>query len=299
MEHPWKKVQVDSEEHWRQLVRPSKKIQFGLVWLFVGTTLLAVCLAPYVWKTTRLRRQQYALEQLGEYGQSATLVDGWVRSIDLGYRPESVNGDVEDAPEIDLLMGYLELLPALEQIDLTQSRLGMGGIRQLAKRGKLKELILLNVNIGDDELAQLADLKNLEKLNLCQTKITDAGLIHLKRITNLRELELSAVGLSWANSRPQITDAGVAVLRHLSTLERLSLSQSFITDRAVEELAQLNGLRDLDISGTFISSQGIQELRQALPNCTIVHGAMRGWKEDQLFADGKLFADPARAKKKK
>lgn len=278
---------------------PRKKIQFGLVWLFVGTTLLAVCLAPYVWKTTRLRRQQYALEQLGEYGQSAILVDGWVRSIDLGYRPESAQGDVDDAPEIDSLMGYLELLPALEQIDLTQSRLGMGGIRQLAKQGKLKELILLNVNIGDDELAQLADLKNLEKLNLCQTKVTDAGLIHLKRMTKLRELELSAVGLSLAKSRPQITDAGVAALRNLPELERLSLSQSFITDVAVEELAQLNGLRDLDISRTFISSQGVQKLRRALPNCTIVHDDMRDWMGYPRFNDGKLFAAPGRAEKKK
>jgi hypothetical protein len=64
-------------------------------------------------------------------------------------------------------------------------------------------------------------------LDLFGTKVTDDDLVLLRSLTNLRELRLS---------NTQVTDAGVEHLKGLTRLQILDLSDTQVTDTGVEEL---------------------------------------------------------------
>jgi len=57
----------------------------------------------------------------------------------------------------------------------------------------------------------------------------------------------------------------------LTSLERLSITFSYITDAGLEHLSGLANLEYLSIVGTDVTDEGVKKLQQALPNCEIYY----------------------------
>jgi hypothetical protein len=64
-----------------------------------------------------------------------------------------------------------------------------------------------------------------------------------------------------------ITDAGVAILKELSQIELLSLSDTGVTAACVPDLLTMQRIQSLDVSGTALArdQSAIRRLRAGLP----------------------------------
>lgn len=87
---------------------------------------------------------------------------------------------IDKADDTDCQLGYLEVLPRLDSLNLSEFR------------------------VRDAELIHLEGLTALQSLDLSDTLVTNAGLKHLIGLTTLQSLDLSGTA---------VTDAGVRKLR--------------------------------------------------------------------------------------
>ena len=143
-------------------------------------------------------------------------------------------------PENNENLQYLQQLPNLQEIDFK----------------------VLRFCIGDKDLVHIAKVANLTALNLYRcVNITDAGLIHVSNATRLQKLNLgltrvtgkgiSAIG-NLCFTHLNLNHCGVSdlrALRHIESLEELSLAGTAITDEGLEPLVRAKNLTKLNLEG--------------------------------------------------
>ena len=95
-------------------------------------------------------------------------------------------------------------LAAVEELDLTRTRVTDRGLVALQAFPGLTKLTLTLTGVSDGGLAALEPLGRLTDLALIETGITDAAVESLSHLTGLRRLVLMRTGVS---------DAGIARLR--------------------------------------------------------------------------------------
>jgi hypothetical protein len=108
-------------------------------------------------------------------------------------------------------------------------------------------------DLSDDDMGYVALLPDLEILILNRTKITDTGLIHvLRQLTRLRDVDLSET---------HVTVKAIGYLKNQKNLRKLTLDGISITDEGLQQLATLRSLRMLKLRGTDITDAGLGVLR--------------------------------------
>ncbi|MGH7135374.1 MAG: hypothetical protein ACREHD_06510, partial [Pirellulales bacterium] len=213
-----------------------------------------------------------------------------------------INGCVQ-LRELDLLgasvtddtLEQLAAFPSLMKLSLLGAKVDDEGLRHLGKFRNLSRLDLRMSGITDDGLIALAGLRSLAEIDIEHTRVTAEGVAWLRqtrpglrvrattndaslgriatfyrrRQTRLSRdraplplLRLPAIG-------PDVTDAGVALLRGMTQIRELDLTDTRVTDASVDSLATLSGLKQLALRGTQVSDGGVERLQQALPDCTI------------------------------
>ena len=117
-------------------------------------------------------------------------------------------GDGSAALVGDAGLAYLEAIPNLETLTLSETRITDEGLESIGNLDSLKSLNLSSTAVGDDGLAHLRSLRNLQDLDLIVTSVSDEGLIHLEQMKSLTSLALSYT---------EISDAGLAHLKDLNS----------------------------------------------------------------------------------
>jgi hypothetical protein len=156
----------------------------------------------------------------------------------------------------------LDVLFALEILDVEGSKMSGLDLARLPNRTGLKWLSLNRTNVTDPQLKSLARLPKLSHLFLAETAIGDDGLAHVAALAALEWVDVS---------KTRITPAGLSALIELKQLKVLNLEDTAIDDGAVPHLARLPQLETLQLRGTRVSPRGIAQLQQQLPGCRIAH----------------------------
>ncbi len=74
---------------------------------------------------------------------------------------------------------WLDGMPLLEEIDLSNTRASKSGLRKLAQAPRLSALQLSNTDVDDECLMALCDALEIRTLGIANTQINDAGIRHL------------------------------------------------------------------------------------------------------------------------
>jgi len=99
---------------------------------------------------------------------------------------------------------WLTRLPAVEQVDLSGTKITDGGVAKLSAISRLEFLNLSQTPIGNASLSKLARLPKLQYLVLNGTRISDQGLDELSNYPALKGVSLTET---------EVTPEGVASLR--------------------------------------------------------------------------------------
>lgn len=124
------------------------------------------------------------------------------------------------------------LAPNLSDLNLAQSNVTSGDIKNLIHMTDLKNLDLSHTKISTSTLNFLAKLLNLETLNLSGNKLQDGDFKKLAQLNHLTTLDLSQVQMSVANFKE------LGSLTQLQTLNISNLPNSNITIELIEQLEQ-------------------------------------------------------------
>jgi hypothetical protein len=109
---------------------------------------------------------------------------------------------------------HLSGLTALQQLDLTRTRITDAGLVHLQSLKRLESLDVWDTAVTDVGLALVARLPRLCHLGLGNTRVTDAGLAELRPLTELRRLQLTGT---------DVDGPGLVHLYGLSKLETVTL----------------------------------------------------------------------------
>lgn len=132
------------------------------------------------------------------------------------------------------------------------------GVREIF----LDKALRLDVKVtGEKEMHFLDSLHADDLQALFFNGIDDSTLVHLSHLTGLQELYISSSFVS---------DEGLQLLRCLHGLKRLSIYHTEIGDAGLMNLASLKGLKWLTCTGTCITEEGLKRFRQVLPGCKAV-----------------------------
>lgn len=193
--------------------KPSLKLRFGLVSLFIVVSGIATWLAFESVKAERVKRLKNAVTQHGglvEYRSQFN--DGrFIESPDAPLsKPPIIRNVVPDTwfktPYHINLMGLdvsdadLSIL-----IDAPETRLLSLGLTDVTDTGlivvgrltELESLGLEKTAISDAGLSNLKGLRKLKELDLRLTPISDDGLRHLHNLPELRYLYLTGTRVTW------------------------------------------------------------------------------------------------------
>jgi hypothetical protein len=210
----------------------SRRFQFSLKWLLVGTALLACWLG---WHVERVRRQRDIATLVADLGGTVQYdvefdSDGWPRRE--GFAPSSV-------PLLRRWIGH-EFFHAIVYVNLARAPL------------------------GDDDLARLlqklAALGTIRELALSGTEVTDAGIAGVGLLIDLRQL--------WVNET-RITDKSLANISRLHRLQNLQLQQTKITDDGLRHLRGMSSLLVVNLYETSATEPGAAHLHDCLPNTNV------------------------------
>ncbi len=203
-------------------------------------TLLSTALLTATWYCDRLRVNK-VIDEIGGGVAYRPMGTDMVRRITGRYQPAILlraraysNINIDDRG-VELLA---ELLPNLEQLNLSESDITDDAFSSISKMNKLSWLSAKRVRINGDGLELLRPLDNLQVLILDNTQIDDSSVVNLKYIT---------------------------------TLTTLSLSGTPITDNAIDTLLELDNLKILILVDTHITPAGIEYIRESKPDMAILY----------------------------
>lgn len=172
---------------------------------------------------------------------------------------------------VDKKLPGVKHFPRLTHLDLSQTCLTVGGLKQVVRN--LPELTYLNLSgtcIGDQELPLVTELPELVSLDLTDTGVTGNGLRCLARCHKLRSLFLVRLGLGRLGAYNllylhDLEELGVSFtdilppdLQHVACLHKLTrlyLCHVHVTG-GLDPLRKLTKLRELDLSETDICHCG-------------------------------------------
>ncbi len=270
--------------------------QFGLSTLLGLVTLAAVgawawdrYLEPY----RRQRQAKAVIEKLGGRCQTVQ-ADDWLQRL-LGQDLQNVTlVDVGGCDDPAAYLDHVAALPALETLAVGGSAFSDEHLARLCRAGSLRGLVLDGTSVTADGLESLRaalpqldvytsqhrTIAALEKLGtvakmpharhtqLCQllgdayfeeaigmvtgTGFQDTDLILLKGLTKLEWLDLSD---------KHISDDRLAYLGRLTNLERLDLMRTQVSDAGLSHLKGLTNLQHLYLTGTQVSDAGLVHLK--------------------------------------
>jgi hypothetical protein len=158
----------------------------------------------------------------------------------------------------DALLLTLKKAPqvgALDVFDATRcTEKGFAALKELPDLRKLsvgKSVMTLG------RARAVGQCKELRRLYLAGCELTDAHLALLKPLTMLEWLDIS--------DNP-VTDKGMAAVKTLERLQELYLGKTGITDKALTELKALDGLRKLNVVGTKVTGEAAEKFADEMPN---------------------------------
>jgi hypothetical protein len=164
---------------------------------------------------------------------------------------------------------YLSNLP-LTGLNLTNTNIDSGGLKEIAKLKKLGYLNLSDTDVDDEGLGLLAALNDLSDLNLAATKVTDRGLPLLLTHQPMWKLVLL---------NTNITDSGMNSVAKLKNLECLDLDSTAVTIVGLRILSKCAKLRTLNVQNCRFNDRDAAELPRLLPklsNLDVSHTQLTG-----------------------
>lgn len=151
--------------------------------------------------------------------------------------------------------------------------------------GRVREIVLLDVELSAEDLSRVAEFHELEVLYLSSCDVSDSDVERLGSFSDIRILGLDSNPIGDAAlaflvelrsvqvldiRNTNVTDHGCAQLGQMLQLRELRLSNTSVTDRCVPALASLRELEEVWIDGTGITESGASELRDELPGCRVL-----------------------------
>ena len=164
-----------------------------------------------------------------------------------------IEGSVSDAG-----LAALGAFGALEELNLTGSRVGVAGLVHLSGLRNLKRLWLCNTRVSDKGLPQLSKLTKLELLNLRVSRVVGSGLAALAPLRRLKFLGLDFTA---------VADAALMQLAALPRLETLDLGDSKVTGSGFASPTGFRKLKALSLQSTPLTEEGLGAIG-ALPALT-------------------------------
>jgi len=141
----------------------------------------------------------------------------------------------------DADMLSLAVMPDLETLDLSHTRITDEGMLRLKRASKIKDLNLFYAEwITDQGMTAIRDWKHLKRLNVRGTRISDGTLEIVGRMPGLEALDIA---------HTSITDNGLDYLITLVNLKELSLGRGRLTNSSLQILKMLPTITYLDLSG--------------------------------------------------
>ncbi|MEI6206537.1 MAG: hypothetical protein WCP20_07135 [Desulfuromonadales bacterium] len=131
-----------------------------------------------------------------------------------------------------------------------------------AKEVLLDKSVRLDLKVGNGtDITFLEDLLADDLQSLFLYNVDDRILPYLAHLSGLQELYLSD---TW------VTDKGLTLLQPLKNLQRISLYHTGVGDEGLLNLVLIRGLKWLTCSGTAITEEGLNHFRSVMPNCKAV-----------------------------
>lgn len=179
-----------------------------------------------------------------------------------------------DIPEQEVAKADLAALQALQQR-------GVVVLPVAANSNYLTANFVAVDSVTKDDLAKLGKIKK----QLTWLKLDDA---------DIRDEELQAIAGFPAITRlylrgNSVSDNSAAILKSLSTLQYLNLSETKVTMKGLEQLKDLKNLRQLYLYKTSISREELGHLKKLLPGSVIDTG---GYVVPTLAGDTSLLKGP-------
>jgi len=141
------------------------------------------------------------------------------------------------------------------QVSFTGQTVSKATIKRLADFSMLRRLVLVDCPLETLSLRQLTSLR-LREFVLMDVQITDKDLSALPRLTELEYLHLSG---------PNLTEAGLKHVARIKTLVRLDLESLKISDEGLLQLKSLQLLRDFHLAECKVSPEGLTDLQREIP----------------------------------
>ena len=151
----------------------------------------------------------------------------------------------------DTELADLALMPKLEFVDLSHTRITDDGLLHLKSLRTIKNLNLYYAEqITDQGMTAIRDWNNLKRLNVRGTRISDGTLAIVSGLTQLEWLDIAYA---------PFTDNGLDALVTLTQLKELSIGRSRLNKNALEVLRLLPTLEYLDLGGPHPGAGGLRE----------------------------------------
>jgi hypothetical protein len=156
---------------------------------------------------------------------------------------------------------YIDQLPALEELDVSNSLITGSGLVKLTRFRKLDTLNCACIDGGKDKLIDA--LKNTKISNL-KFEGLDLTELDLKKIASLKTLKELYIG-----GNPQINDEALRCLANHPTLTHLDVSATSVSAHSLKTFQSIKNLVYLKFSKEQIPVQQLNYLQRNLGKCVV------------------------------
>jgi hypothetical protein len=254
------------------------RLQFRLRTLVIGTSIVAVALAPVraeiarcsvieelVDSVTSNQGEIYFDYQLIEEGvvlrQLESTQPSWLRQVLGSYAFAQVIEIRLDGHQIS--QSTFEQIgqhcPNLMHLSLRATGVNNAMLELVAKCKKVQYLELSSTAVTDAGLAFLAENDELQTLCLEGTQLDGSSFGKLSRLRGLRNITLDNTA---------VDDNVLAKLADSQSIETLFLAGTNVTDAVIPHLARMKSLNTVSLSRTGVTQAGREQLRKLRPEIT-------------------------------
>ncbi len=260
------------------------KLQFGLRWFLLTTTLIAVLIGTvgkrlYLQQieNAALRRRATAVVELEKFEVRVHTREEAIVRLQFPMqvckpRHFQLAAEIRDLEWLDLdFTGFTDADASTLEFHPNLKRLGVSanpgltdeGLKSIAKLTSLEHLDLSGTGVSDQGLRVVAGLPKLQTLVLDRTTINSDSLIYLQPLQSLRILHL------WSTS---VDDAGLEAIGEIRSLESIVLNDTQVRGPGLAALATLPKLRLLNLGACPLEDgSGLAKLKQ-VSNLGITEG---------------------------